>query len=476
MAQRSPRPGRRHVGIAILLGGLLLLLGWWLPGESDAPGPGPAAHDQQVTGPPSLLGTGEKRSDATPGHLTGSEPDRTSCVVLRDLGTGDPVAGVGVVTQVGGSPVEATSDDAGSVCWSESGELESVVIQSSYWIQATTSEDVRTTGTIWIHGPLALQLHCVDERGRKIPASDLDARLLVLQPPGTGLDRVTVAPWSMGWYRRHGIRRELRLRLDASGRVKRAVRRLRYLGILAQTSTHRSDLVELQVPGGSAPHVPALQVRLRLTPMPRITGRVVSPDGTPVAGAVVQVNVFGDIPMGEAEPTRLRDPGGGMTIVGHPDGSATVKLAREVLTDEDGAYELMLPKRGRCVVQVLKSGFVPRRSRIEIKRDVNRFDAELLPDGDRSRVRLLWRGEPLPAQQLMAGDLHDIREQTSHAVEISDTGLMQGGWLTHGRRYGLVFSLPEAAGGGRECRFLVWDGSVAEIELSAQAAKLDDLR
>ncbi|MEZ6197896.1 MAG: hypothetical protein R3F20_19575 [Planctomycetota bacterium] len=228
----------------------------------------------------------------------------------------------------------------------------------------------------------------------------------------------------------------------------------RYFVVAAAGSAVRPEIRELEVKLGAV-----CVVDFALRPAPTISGVLLDEAGSPVAGALVDVECRRSLRTGELFPGGVAGGVGISRSRGAELAWATKRL--RATTDEEGRFLLRSPFAGDVIARVDEAeGRAFARSRgSEVERSVA-LQLELRPRNPTRRVRVIGAdGEPAADFRLNVFEEGDPPELRSFPPFRADgEGWLDVTWLDEGQRYEA-----ESTKGGARSAFVAEDG--AEIRL-----------
>ncbi|MCU0724266.1 MAG: hypothetical protein MUE73_00530 [Planctomycetes bacterium] len=458
-------------GVLLLLVAVALFLPRG-PVAEPPPGPGPEGPERE----PGILHSGGTASGPVEnaGALEAGGPPVGEVVriVVRDLADGEPVSGV-VLLSGTGSGFATSGDGAAEV---RAGDLGFLMIGTAgFSVPKQTAEEIRASGVLWCHRTMRVEGR-VEEAGGPT-RFESPPRIVAVWSPGTPGDAsgplVGEPPWSIFWFREHGVREELPSgRSDPDGRFDIEVPRIRHLYVMAQTEDRKRSGTE---PVGVDSRTERSSVRIVLGSVARVTGRILGHDGEPVSEQSLALYSESRMALEDFDLREVRARVHGSAI-----GAAMDSRRNEVLltvaaggrTDADGRFDLSLNDFGEGLLIVWIPGQRPVRVRIgRLAGEREIPEIRLPPPGRFDGVQFRYRGTPLSNCGVVAADLtEDISQLPLPVGRLDANGEIDGALLEPGRKYFFRFfdpDLPKGTIGG----WILYDGA-SVVEVSTDLRRL----
>lgn len=470
------RTARRRVwlGLGVLAGFFVLLFALLHGGGAPAPQerrplPSDASHA------PAL----QTRSAPDGPEPEGADGPEGAQIAVRDLATGDPLAGIGIRFKGGDGVREVLSDDGGMLTLpAEAPAAAAVELASERWQLPSgyTIGSLRQEKTLWLYGLVSVRVRVTYAR----PPSDPRPPWITVRTVGpdvrTDADRQGRTPWQFGWSMSRGLDTLLNaFEFDAASETfSGTIPRVRYTVIGVGRAGFRRCLLDVPTQGDDEVDLVAF-----LEPAWALAGRLGDEEGNPVAGALLQVYVVVEGHRSHLNPSReALGVGWAAGLRTSRDEHAVVNLGSKVRLAEDGSFRIELPLVGRVVLVAHAPGRRP------LWRDLGVVTGELadvdlrLPAPTPSSGRITFRVKSTILRHAMVhvSDITDRALQTTLRIDLDSEGSFPDTWFVRGREYWIIASGVGPDGSEISADGLIrWDGREV-VDIDTLGVDLDAFR
>lgn len=402
-------------------------------------------------------------------------------VLVRDLDTGDRVAGVSFrwrqedAPAAGRSWETAISDEHGYLAL-PGGSRQTLFTDDPVWqaVPTTLDEAVREKET-WVHRELTVRGTVRPAGPGTLAYTTVRISAQIAGPPQATVLDPGEEPWSARWARRRGLPRAWRdFSIDGAGRFELKAPASKWLAVMVQAVGWRTAIVD--VPRAPTAEGGGGSVDIALMPATRVAGSLRSRSGGPLVGGTVRLRTRRELP-GSEHLARYLLTGEAFGTVTSAEASY-MEFEEEVRTDSEGNFLVYAGHEGELELVVHAQGHAPVLVRLG-RQDRDWSDLQLVADLPESPMRpvLLRSGEQRFASGRVAlVDITDRQRQRGVEIELDPGSRIPNTWLVEGHEYWLAVTPKEAAeGAGRPTGLLRWDGR-DEIDLSQLPKLLDDFR